>query len=160
MKLDIINHNPNIVKDKESINNLKYLINEIDDNLSTYKYIEYQNLLEKINKFINMLTPIFQKNLKEIESKKNYFDEENNDDNISIGSISEYDIDYDYDDEKLENEEYQINNFEQDIKKKFKEIFNRFNMNYEIENNDDSYSDTDYESENENEYESESDILK
>lgn len=133
MKLDIINFNPNINQDKETLKNLIAIFENIDQNISTKKYIPYQNILNKISRFINMLGQSFEKDIKLVEKNVNYFDETNEeDDNISISSISEYE--YDPSDDEIEirvNEEELIKTFEKTNKVQFIKTIDRFDFEYE-----------------------------
>lgn len=132
MKLNIINYNPNLNQDKETLKSLFVIFENINENISTKKYIPYQNILNKISKFINMLGQSFQKDIKLDEENDNYFDETNEDDDISISSVSEYE--YESSDDEIElriNEEKLIKNFENTNKIKFNKTNNRFDFEYE-----------------------------
>ncbi len=122
MKLDIINFNPYVEQDKELINNIINMFNTMNENISSSKYIAYQNILNKINRFLVMLGPIFEKELQEAEQITSFFTEETNeDDNISISSISEYENDSGEDEEDIQD----IKNIEIELKDKFKKTLYR-----------------------------------
>jgi hypothetical protein len=131
MKLDIINFNPYVEQDKESINNIINMFNIMNENISSSKYIAYQNILNKINRFLVMLGPIFEKELQEAEQITSFFTEETNeDDNISISSISEYENDFGEDEEDIRD----IKNIEIELKDKFKKTLYRIqNDTYETD---------------------------
>jgi len=132
MKLDIINFNPDINKDKEILKNLILIFSNIEQNISTKKYLPYQNILNKIIKFIKILEQGFEKDMQQVEEEKNYFDDTNDDDNISISSISEYE--YEPSDDEIEikiKEDELIENFETKNKMEFIKLNDRFDFEYD-----------------------------
>jgi len=132
MKLDIINFNPDINKDKETLKNLITIYENIDQNISSKKYQPYQNILNKLTRFINMLGQSFEKDMKQADEEENYFDETNDNDNISISSISEYE--YDPSDDEIEiriQEDTLIKKFEKTNKIQFIKMNDRFDFEYE-----------------------------
>jgi hypothetical protein len=137
MKLNIVNYNPDINEDIQYVDELIKMFTNLKDNLRTKCYTPYQKFLTKMNKFINMVSLNFEKELNEVSSKKTIFDESDDsndsndsndlsDDNISIGSISEYEEDEDC----SEFEELQIKNFEDITEVKLYESINRFDFEY------------------------------
>ena len=131
MKLNIVNYNPDINDDIQYVDELIKMFTNIKDNLRTKYYSPYQNFLTKMNKFINMVTPNFEKELSEVSSKKIFFDESDDsdgseDDNISIASISEYEED----DDSNEIDELEIKKFEDVTEVKLYESDNRFDFEY------------------------------
>jgi len=124
-KLNIINYNPDINKDKQNIDNLMLLLTQFKENISKQNYKPYKNFLEKINKFISMISINFQKELEEYKIIGDFYNENKvDDDTISIDSISEYE-----DEDQYEDEIIQINNF-----KKIQEIkYNMKNNLFELE---------------------------
>jgi hypothetical protein len=132
MKLDIINFNPNINEDKEILKNFMFMCGNIEQNITTKKYLPYQNILNKINRFINMISSSFEKDMKYAEEESNYFDETNSDDDISVSSISVYEYDPDDDEIEIRNiEDELIKNFDRNTKVKFAENIQRFDFEYE-----------------------------
>jgi hypothetical protein len=94
MKLNIINFNQNIKNDEETINDINILLDKIKKNISKENYIPYQNMLNKLAKFINMFEPKFIKDI-ENNTDDNFFvnnSDDDLDDNVSISSISEYSL--------------------------------------------------------------------
>jgi len=132
MKLDIINFNPNINQDKETLKYLISIFENIDKNISSKKYLPYQNILNKLTRFVNMIIPSFEKDIKQSIEEENYFDDMNDDDdNISISSISEYE--YDPSDNEIEIrilEHEVIKEFEKTNKIKSSKIIDRFDFEY------------------------------
>lgn len=128
MKLNIINFNPDINEDIQYVDELIKMLNNVKENLKTKCYHPYQNFLTKMNKFINMVTPNFEKELNEVSSKKTFFDESDDftDDNVSIASISEYEDD----DDSNEIDELEIQKFEHITKVKLFESNDRFDFEY------------------------------
>ncbi len=132
MKLNIINFNPDIKEDIQYVDELIKMFTNIKTNLSTKNYIPYQNFLTKMNKFINMMIPKFEKDLEESSSKKTFFDDTDNDqsddedDNISIASISEYEED----DDSNEIDELEIKKFEDITEVKIFQCDERFDFEY------------------------------
>jgi len=124
-KLNIINYNPDVNQDKQNIDNLMLLLTQFKENISKQNYKPYKNFLEKINKFISMISTNFQKELEEYKILDDFYNENKVDeDTISIDSISEYE-----DEEQYEDEIIQINNF-----KKIQEIkYNMKNNLFELE---------------------------
>jgi len=124
-KLNIINYNPDVNQDKQNIDNLMLLLTQFKENISKQNYKPYKNFLEKINKFISMISINFQKELEEYKIIGDFYNENKvDDDTISIDSISEYE-----DEEQYEDEIIQINNF-----KKIQEIkYNMKNNLFELE---------------------------
>jgi len=124
-KLNIINYNPDVNQDKQNIDNLMMLLTQFKENISKQNYKPYKNFLEKINKFISMISTNFQKELEEYKILDDFYNENKvDDDTISIDSISEYE-----DEEQYEDEIIQINNF-----KKIQEIkYNMKNNLFELE---------------------------
>jgi hypothetical protein len=132
MKLDIINFNPNINQDKETLKNLILIFENINQNISTKKYLPYQNILNKLSRFMNMIGQSFEKDLTRVKEEENYFDETNDDDDISISSISEYE--YDPSDDEIEiriEEDELIKKFEKINKIQFSKTYDRFDFEYE-----------------------------
>ena len=132
--LNILNYNSDLIKDKQNADEIINFINNLKTNLNNSNYIVYQNFINKISKFINMILPNFKKELKESSnSNESYFDsndEKNNlddEDNISIDSISEYE----YDADTTEAEELEIMNFEETMSIKFINTLNNFDFEYE-----------------------------
>ncbi len=79
-----------------------------------------------MSKFIDMMVNTFHKEMDEV--KKEYEDEEKideNDDDISITSISEYE-----DDDTYEDENIQINNLQRQLDLKMNAIKNRFDFEF------------------------------
>lgn len=142
MKLQIVNYNPNVNEDNQTIVNMINIFENIKENISTSKYMAYQNILNKINRFLNMIGPSFEKDIKEIEQRANYFDESNEDDNISIASVSEYECCELEDDKKRESEEIEILKLEKQIKVKYNESLNRFDFEYDEFSSNESETDT------------------
>jgi hypothetical protein len=128
MKLNIINFNPEIKEDIQYVDELIKMLNNIKENLTTKCYTPYQNFLTKMNKFINMVTPNFEKELNDVSSKKTFYDEADDleDDNISIASISEYEDD----DEIDEIDELEIKKFEDITEVKMFQSNERFDFEY------------------------------
>jgi hypothetical protein len=137
MKLNIVNFNPDIKEDVQYVDELIKMFTNIKTNLTTKNYIPYQNFLTKMNKFINMLIPKFEKELEEISSQKTFFDEsdnesdnesenDNEEDDISIASISEYEED----DENNEIDELEIKKFEDITEVKIFQSNERFDFEY------------------------------
>jgi len=124
-KLNIINYNPDVNQDKQNIDNLMLLLTQFKENISKQNYKPYKNFLEKINKFISMISTNFQKELEEYKILDDFYNENKVDeDTISIDSISEYE-----DEDQYEDEIIQINNF-----KKIQEIkYNMKNNLFELE---------------------------
>ena len=131
MKLNILNYNSDINEDIQYVDQLIKMFSDIKEKLYTKSYTPYQNFLTKMNKFINMVTPNFEKELNEVSSKKTFFDEsddsDDSDDNISIASISEYEED----DESNEIDELEINKFEDITEVKIFQSNDRFDFEYE-----------------------------
>jgi hypothetical protein len=129
MKLNIANYNPDINEDIQYVDELIEMLNNVKENLTTKCYSPFQKFLTKINKFMDMITPNIQKELDEIDSKKTFFDEsdDQNDDNVSIGSISEYEEDID----STEFDEMQIKSFENETEIKLNESNNRFDFEFD-----------------------------
>ncbi len=128
MKLNIVNFNPDINEDVQYVDELIKMLNNVKENLATQCYVPYQKFLSKINKFMDMITPNIQKELDEINSNETFFDEsyESNDDNASIGSISEYEED----DDTNEIDELEIKKFEDITEVKMFESYDRFDFEY------------------------------
>lgn len=128
MKLNIINFNSEINEDIQYVDELIKMLNNMKENLTTKCYKPYQNFLTKMNKFINMVTPNFEKELNEVSCKKTFFDEadDSEDDNISIASISEYEDD----DEVNEIDELEIKKFEDITEVKMFQSNERFDFEY------------------------------
>jgi hypothetical protein len=127
--LNIINYNPNVEEDKINIEKIINLCNDFKDNISKVNYKPYKNFVDKLNRFIVLITSNFKKELEEYKIENTFFDknedeDEDEDDNISIASISEYDEEEQYEDEK-EN----IIKFEN----KQKHVYETFNNLYDIE---------------------------
>lgn len=132
MKLDIINFNPNINQDKKTLKNLISILENIDQNISTKKYLPYQNILNKLTRFMDMIRQNFEKDVTRANEEENYFDEIDDDDNISISSISEYE--YDPSDDEIEiriEEDELIKKFEKTNKIQFSKTYDRFDFEYE-----------------------------
>ena len=125
IKLNIINYNPDVNQDKQNIDNLMLLLTQFKENISKQNYKPYKNFLEKINKFIYMISTKFQKELEDYKIIDDFYNENKVDeDTISIDSISEYENEDQYEDEII-----QINNF-----KKIQEIkYNMKNNLFELE---------------------------
>lgn len=123
--INILNYNPDVEQDKKNIDNLMLLLTQFKENISKQQYKPYKNFLEKINKFISMISTNFQKELEEYKILDDFYNEnKKDDDTISIDSISEYE-----DEEQNEDEIIQINNF-----KKIQEIkYNMKNNLFELE---------------------------
>ena len=115
-KINILNYNPDIEQDKQNIDNLMLLLTQFKENISKQNYKPYKNFLEKINKFISMISTNFHKELEEYKIFNDFYNDEKEDDTMSIDSISEYE-----DEEQYEDEIKQIDNF-----KKIQEI--KYNM--------------------------------
>ncbi len=132
MKLNIVNFNPDIKEDVQYVDELIKMFTNIKTNLSTKNYIPYLNFLTKMNKFINMLIPKFEKELEEVSSQKTFFDESDNEsesdeeDDISIASISEYEED----EESNEIDELEIKKFEDITEVKMFQSNERFDFEY------------------------------
>lgn len=126
-KLNIVNYNPDVEQDKQNIDNLMLLLSQFKDNISKHNYKPYKNFLDKINKFISMISTNFQKELEEYKMFDDFYNDEVEDDTISIDSISEYE-----DEEQYEDEIKQIQNFKtiQELKYKMKNTL----FELEIEN--------------------------
>lgn len=123
--INILNYNPDVEQDKQNIDNLMLLLTQFKENISKQQYKPYKNFLEKINKFISMISTNFQKELEEYKILDDFYNEnKKDDDTISIDSISEYE-----DEDQYEDEIIQINNF-----KKIQEIkYNMKNNLFELE---------------------------
>jgi len=123
--INILNYNPDVIQDKQNIDNLMLLLTQFKENISKKQYKPYKNFLEKINKFISMISTNFQKELEEYKIIDDFYNENKEDeDTISIDSISEYE-----DEDQNEDELVQINNF-----KKIQEIkYNMKNNLFELE---------------------------
>ena len=123
--INILNYNPDVIQDKQNIDNLILLLTQFKENISKKQYKPYKNFLEKINKFISMISTNFQKELEEYKIIDDFYNENKEDeDTISIDSISEYE-----DEDQNEDELVQINNF-----KKIQEIkYNMKNNLFELE---------------------------
>ena len=115
-KINILNYNPDVEQDKQNIDNLMLLLTQFKENIFKQNYKPYKNFLEKINKFISMISTNFQKELEEYKIFNDFYNDEKEDDTMSIDSISEYE-----DEEQYEDEIKQIDNF-----KKIQEI--KYNM--------------------------------
>jgi hypothetical protein len=128
MKLNIINHNPEITDDLQYVDELIKMFTNVKEKLSSQYYTSYQKFLLKINKFMDMITPNIQKELDELASKKTFFDEsdESDNDNISIASISEYEDD----DDCNEIDELEIKKYEDVTKNKLFESNDRFDFQF------------------------------
>lgn len=125
IKLNIINFNSDIENDMKHIKKIESVIDEIKDNIGGKYYVPYKNIINKMSKFIDMMVNTFQKEMEEV--KKNYEYEENNeeDDDISITSISEYE-----DDDTYEDENIQIKKLQKELDLKMNMIKNRFDFEY------------------------------
>lgn len=125
IKLNIINYNPEHENDKKYIEELEELLGEIKDNINGKYYLPYKNFLKKMNKFIDMMINTFNKEMDEL--KKEDENEENNieDDDISITSISEYEDDDTYIDENI-----QIKKLQKQLDVNMSLIKNRFDFEF------------------------------
>jgi hypothetical protein len=125
IKLNIINFNSDIENDMKHIKKIESVIDEIKDNIGGKYYVPYKNIINKMSKFIDMMVNTFQKEMEEV--KNNYEYEENNeeDDDISITSISEYENDDTYEDENI-----QIKKLQKELDLKMNIIKNRFDFEY------------------------------
>lgn len=125
IKLNIINFNSDIENDMKHIKKIESVIDEIKDNIGGKYYVPYKNIINKMSKFIDMMVNTFQKEMEEV--KKNYEYQENNeeDDDISITSISEYE-----DDDTYEDENIQIKKLQKELDLKMNMIKNRFDFEY------------------------------
>ena len=125
--LNILNFNSDIIKDQQNADEIINLITDIKNNLSSANYLIYQKCINKISKFINMILPNLKKELKDESDSYFDFNDDNEDDNISIDSISEYEYDLD----ATELEELQIQDFEEQTSIKYINTFNNFDFEYE-----------------------------
>jgi len=139
MKLNILNYNPDLKIDTEYVDELINMLNNVKNNLNTEYYYSYQQFLNKINKFIGMITPNLKKELEAQSKKQKYFDDniednehdrdniDDDDDNISIASISEYEED----DDANDIEELQIEQFENNLDVIFPSYMDCFDFEFE-----------------------------
>ena len=125
-KINILNYNPDADSDKQNIDNLILLLTQFKDNISTQNYKPYKNFLEKINKFISMVSTNFQKELEENKILDEFYTDEKEDDTVSIDSISEYEDEDQYDDEII-----QIKNFKETQENKYNLKNNLFELEIE-----------------------------
>jgi len=125
-KINILNYNPDAESDKQNIDNLILLLTQFKDNISTQNYKPYKNFLEKINKFISMVSTNFQKELEENKILDEFYTDEKEDDTVSIDSISEYEDEDQYDDEII-----QIKNFKETQENKYNLKNNLFELEIE-----------------------------
>ena len=131
MKLNIINYNPDYVRDVNIITKITTIIDNLKDNINGIYYEPYKNFLKKINNCFDMLIKIFEKELEEVKKDSNNEDSDSDGDNISIDSISEYEDDYeDKDKDVYQIEVKQINDFEKNINNKLNLIKNRFEFKF------------------------------
>ena len=125
MTLNIINYNYEFENDIETIKELENILDVLKNNINTKYYLPYKNFLKKINKFIDMMINPFEKELEELKKKTELEETTDNDDNISVGSISEYE-----DNDTCDNEVKQIKQFEKLLDCKMSLIKNRFEFDY------------------------------
>ena len=161
MKLNIINYNPYLKEDKETIHKLVGLLENISNKITTKEFKPYRNLLDKLGRFCSIMYQNCEKELmqsnqpnqfnhfnqfnqsnqfNEFNQSNNsadppdYFDEETEEhsDTFSVGSISEYEYDgEEMTDEKKEKDEREIGTFEELAFNKLNEARNRFDFEYD-----------------------------
>ena len=127
MPLQIINYNIDYKEDSETLEEIEKIINVIKENINGKYYKPYKNLLKKMNKFIDMMINNFETEFnevkKQIEEDEKY--ENDNEDTISISSISDYEQD-----ETDERDNIQIEQFEKLLESKLRLIKNRFEFEF------------------------------
>jgi hypothetical protein len=140
MKLDIKNFNPYLEQHTTKINELIEILNQAKTNLSSIYFNEYDIFLDKIYRFTIMMTKSLNNEINNNSPKQSYFynsedkakedelcEEDQEDDNISIGSISEYEEDDDAD----EIDEIKIEQFFENIDDKYILCCDRFDFEYD-----------------------------
>ena len=143
IKLNITNYNPDYENDNKTIQILEEVVEQLKNNINGKYYVPYKNLTKKMFKFIEMMNSVFEKEMDETKQKyKNDGDEDcdddeningntnednimNNDDDISIDSISDYEID-----NEDEEENKQIMELQEILKQKMKKNENRFDFTF------------------------------
>jgi hypothetical protein len=126
MKLNITNYNENFDDDINELDKISELIDLLKNNIKGKYYIPYQNFLKKMIRFLNMVYVPFEKELEVYKKSNNDYEHDNEDDNISIGSISEYENDEN--DPVNIDENVLINNFELNTKSKLEITDNRYDF--------------------------------
>lgn len=129
-KLNITNYNPNLNDDQKYIEQFIKFMELIKIKLSTKKYKSYQSFISKLNKYVSIISQQLQKEISQNNEDDDYFDENNLDeienDNISVASISEYELDEDTND----FEEIKIKDFEDTMMINYFEYLNRFDFDF------------------------------
>ena len=131
--IDIVNYNPDFENDKNNIENIINQCKYFKENIHKINYKPYKHFLDKLNKFIVLITSNFKKELEEYRIENNFYnDNKEDEDNISIASVSEYDEDefnnqvskdiYSYEKEKI-----------LEFENRQKLVYNTFNNLYDIE---------------------------
>ncbi len=131
MKLNIVNYNPTYQNDIAYIDTLINMFNNIKQHINDKQYEAYQEFLMRVNNFMNMMTPNLQKDITR-RSQPNIFeiDDDNNQDDISIASISDYELDNDEQEQEIKDMEIMmIKNFEE----KSKQALNKNKMRYSFD---------------------------
>jgi hypothetical protein len=130
--LNIINYNPDYKEDVTYIDQVIEIFTDIKNNINKKQYTAYQEFLVRVNKFMNMMLPNLEKDINAQNSKSTIFEIDDNldDDNISIASISDYEAENDDKDERLkEVEDMLIHEFEE----KAKQMLNNNNLRFDFE---------------------------
>ena len=125
MPLNIINYNNDYKKDFENIEELEKILDVIKTNITGKYYLPYKNFLKKLDKFIDMMVNVFEKELEELKKKIDNDEQIDNDDNISISSISDYE-----DESTYEEDINKINDFQKTVEAKLKAIKLRFEFEF------------------------------
>ncbi len=134
--LNIVNYNPDYKEDVAYIDQVIEIFTNIKNNINKKHYPAYQEFLVRVNKFMNMMLPNLEKDINAQNSKSTIFEIDDNidnnldDDNISIASISDYEAENDDKDERLkEVEDMLIHEFEE----KAKQMLNNNNLRFDFE---------------------------
>jgi hypothetical protein len=127
MPLQIINYNIDYKEDSETLEEIEKIINVIKENINGKYYKPYKNLLKKMNKFIDMMINNFETEFNEVKKQIEEDEkcENDNEDTISISSISDYEQD-----ETDERDNIQIEQFEKLLESKLRLIKNRFEFEF------------------------------
>jgi hypothetical protein len=126
--LNITNYNPNLENDKKYIDEFIKFMELIKTRLTTKKYHIFQSFITKLNKYVSIISQQLEKEVLEKNEEDDYFDNNDDieDDNISIASISEYEAD----EEIYDCEEIQIEQFEDIMSINYSKCLNRFDFDF------------------------------